>query len=70
MNPDCARKMEQGLGHKDTKGLFCLCSDTKRVVLDRGGAKCGKRKKIADVEDPRTPHTNAFVLNPQYPVQS
>ena len=43
--------MEQGLEHKDTKGLFCLCSDTKRVVLDGGGAKCGKRKKIADVED-------------------
>ena len=60
-----------GLEHKDTKGLFCLCSDTKRVVLDSDGAKCGKRKKIADVvEDPRTPHTNAFVLNPQYPVQS
>ena len=50
MNPDCAGKMEQGLEHKDTKGLICR-SDTKRVVLDAGGAKCGKRKKIADVED-------------------
>ena len=40
LNPDCARKMEQGLEHKDTKGLFCR-SDTKRVVLDaRIGAKC------------------------------
>ena len=57
--------MEQGLEHKDTKGLFCLCSDTKRVVLDSDGAKCGKRKKIADVVDrghhiadveERTPH--------------
>ena len=44
--------MEQGLEHKDTKGLICR-SDTKRVVLDVGGAKCGKRKKIADVEDSR-----------------
>ena len=45
----CAK--DGGLEHKDTKGLFCLCSDTKRVVLDGGGAKCGKRKKIADGED-------------------
>ena len=48
----CAK--DGGLEHKDTKGLFCLCSDTKRVVLDSDGAKCGKRKKIADVEEEDT----------------
>ena len=47
----CAK--DGGLEHKDTKGLFCRL-DTKRVVLDAGGAKCGKRKKIADVEEEDT----------------
>ena len=68
LNPDCARKME-ALSTKTQRASSAV--RTQSALCSMAVARsAGKRKKIADVEDPRTPHTNAFVLNPQYPVQS